>query len=292
MKNIKTIDNDVIYDVRTGCGTIFDKKHDTDHNYAFLLKFGHCGSGYFIPILTVISAKSPELAVKIAKNMSGVKKTNNYSVLAMKEIDEITAKALQHINDCDPYLYLPKSNMIPNLYERRVIMEEAVIEEPGRKNTRHDGGRKIFDIKTADEYARKYVLQRYTAPVLVGDKYVFPKKFKLERIIDDHIFYNTIILGLKRGKVNALSWYYQLYGENNKLGIKYNKGVITYKNTYGENIEVDVPDEIVGYLDDAKVKFSMLPEENKPEILDVTIPSAKERFYKRYKKEEIIDERE
>ena len=100
------------------------------------------------------------------------------------------------------------------------------------------------------------------------------------------------ILGLKRGKVNALSWYYQLYGENNKLGIKYNKGVITYKNTYGENIEVDVPDEIVGYLDDAKIRFSMIPDENKPEISNVKIPSAKERFYKRYKKEESIDERE
>ena len=289
MSDFGILDENIILNTRTGELKNVDLSNSTD-SYAVILKCGHCGKGYFIPLLFTITANSPEMAVEIATKLGKVKKSAKSVVLGVEKIDQKTYLALEHINDCDPYFYTTTDGVF-DLYERRVAMEGLVDFEESDIPKRNTKIPKSV-IKTADKYDDKYVLQRYFAPVRYGEKLVFPKKANMKQLIDEYLYYNTIELGFKRRKVNALSFYYQIYGENNNLGIKYNNGVVSFKDLNSDKIHyIEVPENMKKHLDQAKEQFEeekKKQSQSKPHK-DIKIPSATEKFQKRYAKyKEII----
>lgn len=260
------------------------KTSSQDKSYAVVLKCGHCGTGYFIPVIFTITASSSEMAVEIAKKLGRVKKTAKNMVLGITMVDRKTYLALEHINDCDPYFYTVAEN-VPDLHERRVAMEGLVDFREYDTPRRNTNKIPKSSIKTADQYEDKYVLQRYFAPVRYGEKLVYRKKVDMKKLIDEYLYYNTIELGIKRQKVNALSFYYQIYGENNELGISYTNGVISYKNKDGDIRGLAVPEGMTRYLDESKKEFETQSQEQPPvaeEAAKVKKPSATEKFMKRY----------
>ena len=127
----------------------------------------------------------------------------------------------------DDYLKSDYMDDVEDLYDRRVIMEEAVMDLKNYGEDKRENNLEKMDVRTCDEYDDKYVLQRYLAPYYIGKdnkKLVFPRNVNMNQLLDEYFYYNTLELGIKQGKVNALSMYYQIYGEENSLGIQYKNG--------------------------------------------------------------------
>lgn len=285
MSNLKFVDDGIFISTRTlelhGSETFNKQKK----YFAIVVKAGHCGQGKFIPILVVVNASSKEMAIDIAKNLGKVKKGNNKNILAAEEIDYTTYLALEFINDCDPYIYLEQSKDVRDLEERTIPMKGAIEWE---NNDHPIRGRIPKEcVKTAEDYDRKYVLQRYFAPVRYGDKLIFPNRVNMKELIKDYLRENTIELGLKKKKLNALSFYYQLFGEDNDLNIHYNDGKMIYKDHVGRLSYINVPENMLHHLEDAKKKFQeeeKRQEEQKQIESNIKLPSAREKFEQRYKK--------
>ena len=279
----------LFYDTRTGTAQSFDATGSQEDCYAVLIQSGHCGKGYYIPQIRAIKADSAELAIAIAKNSSRVKTNRKNSILAVCKISQKERAAIDYINGCDPYRNTTtNTDALPYVQARRIVMQEAVDFE----NTGEYGKVPLDAVRTAEKYPEKYVLQRHLAPSFYGDKLIFPKNINLRNILDDFFYYGTIEHGFNHGKVPAIAFYYQLYGENNKLGIRYKNGRISYK--YKNEVKyVKINPEIQPYLEEAKKKFKeearIREEEEKArqereKARPIEIKSSTERFNARYKK--------
>ena len=281
MKAIKVRDNREIYDIQTGCTTVYTEDSEKSHYYAVVIKCGHCGNGYFIPIIATIETKNKDFAIDLAKNLPRVKKSNKYSVMGMKEVSVEEFRLLQHINDCDKYLTGTNANELEDLYDRRVIMEEAIMDLENYGKNKRTFNYDRLDIKEAKDYAPKYVLQRYVAPTYMGEKLVYPRNINMYRMLDEYFYYNTFELGIKGGSTPALSLYYQIYGENNPLNIDYDDEYIKYTSENGLPIEQGVSGEVYEYLEKAKQRF--IEQRSTPfEEVDIVMASPLEKFYKKY----------
>ena len=53
-----------VTEIKTGGVKYYEETYDKFKYYAMLLKYGHCGAGYFIPILTTIKSKNPRAIKK------------------------------------------------------------------------------------------------------------------------------------------------------------------------------------------------------------------------------------
>lgn len=279
MKQYEITEDRTLRDVDTGSIKYYP---DVDGNlkyYAIAVKFGHCGNGYFIPIIAAVSAKNKEYAVDIAKNIGGVKHTNKYCILGMKEITKAEHGLLIHINDCDPYIRADDAKTVEDLYSRRVIMKETLskLKEKHAEDIGH------LTIKTRDDYEDKYVLQRFLAPYYVGkekENLLFPGELNMKQVLDEYYYFNVLELGIKQGRVNALAMYYQIYGDDNNLGISYKNGYMYYTDENGDEQRSKIPDTMYKYLDN-------MERVKKPLIVDsidesVRVSSAREKFERRY----------
>lgn len=280
-----TIKDDLMYDTKTGSAFLNIHNENGKELFAVVVMGGHCGNGYFIPHMLNIAAACEEDAINSAMKAGRVKKNAKNKILACSKINHIEFRAIEHINDCDPYHYAEDNRTnISDLEERRIVVE-------GAKDWRDvEGGKKfkrkvsIDEIKTADMYDDKYVLQRYFAPYMYGDKLVYPRKVNFRDMLDEFLYYNTIEIGIKRGKIHALSYYYQLYGENNNLNIKYGDGVLSYTNQFGEEVEVVVSDFMKEHLDKAKQQFVQIKQEENVELKKIKMMTQREKHFKRYEK--------
>lgn len=279
------IQNDLMYDTRTGSAFKSINNENGKKFYAVVVMGGHCGNGYFIPHMLNIAAANEQDAISSAMKSGRVKKNVKNRILAVQEISDFEFRAIEHINDCDPYLYaVDNSTVIKDLDDRRVVME-------GVNDWRDfEGSKKIKrkinipDIKTADMYGDKYVLQRYFAPYRYGGKLVYPRRINFRDMLDEFLYYNTLELGIKRGKIHALSYYYQIYGENNNLGIKYNDGFLSYVNVYGEEVNLEPGEFMKEHLDKAKQKFSIVKKDEISYQPNIKVISQREKHLKRYEK--------
>ena len=283
------LEDDLFYDTRTGSAVSFDATGSDDDCYAVLIQSGHCGKGYYIPQIRAIKANSKELAIAIARNSSRVKTERKNVVLAVTRITQIERAAIDYINACDPYRQsVNNTDAIPYVQARRIAMQEAVDYE----NTGDYGKIPLGAVRTADQYPERYVLQRHLAPSFYGDKLLYPKNINLRSILDDFFYYGTIEHGFNHGKVPALSFYYQLYGDNNRLGIRYKNGKISYK--YKNEVRyAKISPEIIPYLEEAKKRFKEEAQikaaeerirKEREKARPVEIKSSTERFNDRYKK--------
>ena len=92
---------------------------------------------------------------------------------------------------------------------------------------------------------------------------------------------------------NLLSLYYEIFGENNKYNVDYNNGFLTYTDEFGEKAELEAPNKLIQFLEDAKSEFETLKQNKTSQAAlttEITIPSSREKFNKRYQKyQEMIE---
>ena len=288
MSNIKIFNDDLVINTRSGLIHAIEPENEEIKNYAVVMMCGHCGVGYFLPSLYVFTARSTQEALEIAKTLRRVKKTNKNKVLALAEIDRITSRVLGYINHNDNNYYAHvHSSKIPDLEERRIPLPEKVQQDDSEDCSREQIQKD--SVKTADQYDKKYVLQRFCAPSRYGDQLVYPKNINMNQLIEEYIHESTLNLGIKQRKVLSLVYYYQKYGENNDLGVRYSDGKMFYKNLKGKVEFLNVPKPSIPYLEEAKEKFLAKQQEEKAnteKLQSMAKPgiSSVERFNRRYKK--------
>lgn len=272
----------IMIDKRTGILKTFDLDKKSEY-YAVVVKCGHVGTGKFVPILFPVSATSKEMAIELAKRMSRVKKENKSVILGVKQIDNITALILGHINDCDPYMYCSYSNPLKATLRNRIVTSSGKVAwTPDELHNENKVSPQ--DVRTADEYPERFVLQRYFAPVKYGEELRYPKKVNMTQLIDDYIYQNTIELGIKKGKITTLSYYYQMYGKDNELGVSFDGKNINYTDQNGVEQKLEVPENILKHI--TKTHEAQIDEEKttKEDVVPVELESARDKFNKRFQK--------
>jgi len=282
--------NNVVVNTRTGVQKIFGNASDPDKYFIVGVKRGHVGNGQYIPVFLPIIAKNKEMAIEIAINVGAVKKNDYECIVGIEEVCKEKHYLIEYINDCDPYITNPQFIDINDIEARRVIMPGLVAKSI---NAEYNKKKIPFDqVKTADQYSRLHVLQRYLAPRFYGGQLIFPKKINFATALEEHIYEYTIELGLMRNKLSMLSFYYQIYGPKNQLNINYKDGVLIYTDENNNQFRYSVPSSIKEHLDIAQEKFDKLQQEKIEEeqkIATIKLPSARDKFAERYKKYQNIN---
>ena len=260
-------------------------KDEINKYYAVIAKCGHCGSGYFIPIIFPIHCKDINTAIEVVKEIPRVKRYQKDVIIDAFETSGLENMFLEVINQYDPYLrgFLSKDDaFVDNIR----IIEPKASEKFVNENSDLSEDEIKSSIKTAEYYGDKYVLQRYYAPIIQGKKLVYPNRINIRQMLDEY-FYYAAIRGLKRHHNAFISLYYQLYGEDNALGLSYDNGWINFRGENGKLYSISLPE-----IYDEKIRcneFGIAQGQNE-EIINFdeedmsNIPSALERFNSRMKK--------
>jgi len=288
MANFILTNDNIFYNKLTGDIKAFDNYGEDLKRFAVIVQGGHCGKGYFIPVILTVTAQTKEIAIEIAKNIGKIKKRQG-AILAATEVNKPQFLALEHISARDEYFQLSNTAFLSDLHERRVVIESTAkfveTEYEGKNN-------KITkdEIRTADQYDDKYVLQRYFAPTYYGDKLVYNNHYnqnQVKQIILDYIEQNTFEIGVKNNDLDLLALYYQIFGENNKYNVDYNEGILSYTDEYGEKIEAIATEKLIPFLESSKAEFEKLKLKKSSEmepIASVKTLSSKDKFNKRFQK--------
>lgn len=262
-------------------GIAYEYQGDNDNNYLIVLKGAHCGGNkYFIPIMKAVQAKDAESAVFFAKKTARVARHKKDCVLGVMRITMLESALIHDINERDPY-FRAENRELENDEEtlRRRIVDNAFYKEGD-------------EIKEATEYDEDCVLQRYFAPIKYGKKYVWPKSMNLRHVLDEFLYYGTQKYGIERGYFTLPCLYYQQYGENNMLGIKYKDGILGYKKGE-EKITIKLPPSHRAYMDayveqekkqkEARERLRRELEE-RDKTIKLNLPSKVDRFKSRLAK--------
>lgn len=238
--------------------------------YAAVVMCGHCGRDYFLPIMFPFWCKQEEINI-VARQIARVKRGFKECILCSGEIDPSIYRLIDLINDSDGYL---KPAFIGyddgDVEERKVVLPKAIQEQLRNQDINQNKNKKreeCLSFKTADMYADDMILQKAFAPRIAksyeveetykGKKYKttknvysFPTKVKLSDILDDYLTASTFKYGICRKRLSIISLYYQLYGPNNVLGIKYNKGIITCPDENGQTITFEVSEGMRKHIEE------------------------------------------
>ena len=273
-----------LIDLTTGCVKEEILSDDCSANklYAVIVRCGHCGDGYFIPLMMISRGKDIHAAIESAKITPKVQRHKKDCVLGAFEITHVERAFIEYINDHDPYMrgYGTKKDDV--IQERRVYSFQDAYTDNKRYNENLDGR----SIRTEDEYHPFYVLERYFAPKRHGNS-IMPASRKIDRdaLIREYMYQNTIRYGIKKGNSYLLALYYQQFGENNDLGLEYHNGYITYVKD-GKKYTKELRPKTAVYLDEMIENEKLKKEKESVEerIFNVTGKpknSAMDRFFQR-----------
>lgn len=224
---------------------ITDIHSNNDKSFAVIARCGHCGHGYFIPIIFTTKCKDISTAIEIIKSRPRVKRDKKDAILDAFEISKLESYFIKTINDHDTYLTNKDCLDSIDYLDRRILDTRSV----DFFNNNQDANNKFFykDFKTAEEYSEDCVLEKYFAPIFQGTKLVYPRKPKKDQLLHDFFRHNCIRYGIKRNNAYFLSMYFQMYGENNDLGIKFYDNKFYYE--YNGNVEFcEIPQEILSHI--------------------------------------------
>ena len=272
-------------------GAFLTSLHSDDNkNFAVIVKCGHCGRGYFIPIMFSIYCKDIYTAIERIKAIPRVKHDQKDVVIDAFEITQTERYLIKAINDHDPYLkgYFDKDS--PELHDRRLLLEARLLDTL-KENRELSEEELIRMIKTADSFDESKVLQRYYAPVYQGGDVFYPKRINRAQMLEDYFTQSTIRLGIKKADNYFLTNYYQIYGKNNKLGLVFNNGWFTFKGKDGKLHSIVIEDVYLEKLFESGVferdKQLELEQAREIELENETKtkkPSAIDKFNKRMSK--------
>lgn len=235
--------------VRDGKGRICaDLSSDRSKNYAVIVMCGHCGEGYYIPIMFTTSADSVSNAIAQIKMAPRVKRENNECVLDAFELTDLEKFIIDSYNDRDVYLkgYIQKDSK--EMEDRRIVMNW--------KNTR-----RLESVKTADQYPNYDVLARSFAPRCVGSELVTPNRVNKNELLKELFKCAAVRYGVEKDDPFFLLLYYLQYGKGNDLGIVLNGNKLSYKYD-GRKKTLLVSDKIMKFYDRFGVKEDEKPKES------------------------------
>lgn len=235
---------------------------DTKRRYIGLLQKKHCGQGYFIPSLDWVVAHSKEEADDLLRDIPRVAHDRDHAVMFCKKRSLLECWFVSLINQFDKYLTSNSNNSRDlDVRERRVIspLHLATLEKRAFEDHDQTALEEYNHIKTADQYDRTQVLQRYCAPIWSKKRLIFPyidvEKMLGEyfEIMTEQIMKQTIEMPVRENfnsedafslaqqnfttltisRVTIMMLYYKLFGRHNPLMIRYNEA--QHEMTYVKN---------------------------------------------------------
>lgn len=275
--------------VNTSGNYIREIHSDNDKCFAVIAKCGHCGDGFYIPIMFTQKCRDRETAVELVKLNARVKRDQKDVILDSFEITEKERLLINAINDHDPYIrkdnkrnYLLKGSM--EILERRIATDLSESYEPSKRRLAKNVTDRHF--KLAQKYKDYYVLERAYAPRFVGSELIFTNRVNRRELLDEFFRQNTLRYGIRKGNPFFMGLYYQLYGKNNDLGIVYDNGNFIYEND-GKRFTCQIPESFLGKIQQSIAEQNareVQEQKNEESFREVKRVSAIEKFNKRYKK--------
>ena len=254
-----------------------------DKNYAVITRCGHCGNGYFIPIMFGIVAKDLQTAIEVAKIKPRVKRLSTNAILDAFEVTFVQRLFIDAVNSRDAYL---RNNVVPDedyLHSRRLANPKPSIYKSRQEREDVIDVHMIID-RTADEYAERDVLQRFFAPIKQGDKFVYRNRVNHQELLDEFFYQNAIKYGILKDMPYFLILYYQIYGEGNPLNITYKNDALEYPLLSGHMKRIELTDSSIQKLGEAGVFDPVKPSEERENFLSddsKQVPTGIERFKRR-----------
>lgn len=313
MSHFTSINKGVLRDNISGHELMrFGAEPEQNKHYAVVLMCGHCGRAYFIPVLHGFWNHDKEEIKQAAIAIPRTKRDFKDFILAVEEIDDLQFRLINAINDNDEYLIGKDTNfMNDNSHARRIIMPnmiKQVYDNEKKIHLKKDISRDETLIKVAEDYPEHMILQRVFAPRKTNVKtetkiingkiikeetqiYEFPKKVKISDFIDDYFAVQVYEMGICKNKLHLIAMFYELYGENNALGISYNNGVLSYVDQNKQLVEVELNDAMKNYIErynigymSRRTKKDIYSEVEKIEGEKCTSTTGLERFNKKFEK--------
>lgn len=257
-----------------------------DKNYAVIARCGHCGNGYFIPIMFGIVAKDLQTAIEVAKIKPRVKRLSTNAILDAFEVTFVQRLFIDAVNSRDAYL---RNNVVPNedyLHSRRLANPKPSIYKSRQEREDVIDVHMIID-QTADDFAERDVLQRFFAPIKQGDKYVYRNRVNHQELLDEFFYQNTIKYGILKDSPYFIILYYQIYGEDNPLHITYKDNALEYPLLSGYVKRIELTDLSIQKLGESGIFDPVKPPEEREEFLsssETKIPSQIDKFQRRLAK--------
>ena len=175
----------------------FSASYDTSTRkyYIVLARGGHCGRGYFIPIIFRTVAYNAKEAVEKSKIIPRVKHDQSGGIITVQETNFLEFMLIGIINDWDPYL-LTSDSYTQNIKDSRRVRSPLYIEKVNKAILNSEHSRSYLSendyIKVSSDYSEDYPLQRATAPFIDNKGlYIFPKRIDLHSVLKE--YYNVCI---------------------------------------------------------------------------------------------------
>lgn len=243
MSNYVIRDNNGFIDAQTG--EFFEYRGGNDKNFAVIARCGHClDKHYFIPVVKSTRAKDAESAAYFIRQTARVQRDKNNCIIDVCEVSILEDMLIHTINEKDPFFiaHSQREVDVDDTMRRRIIDE---------KYARFHG-----HVKTAEEYDEDCVVERFCAPRWQGEKLIYPQNINMREMLDEFFKQKVRIYGCDGGFLTLMCLYYEIYGVNNALGIKYNSqhGILGYINSNGDKFAKKLPLELQKHMDEYERK--------------------------------------
>lgn len=221
---------------------------EEDKCFAAFVKCGHCGEGYFIPIILTAICKDLEAAKEIVINTPRVKKYAKGSIIDVFEISYTEFRFIHEVNNGhDSYLnpdFNHDSKVSDVVQGRRIILNVPKVSKKSRFVRDQEDMRTV---KTQQDYDQLWnMFERNFAPIYVGDKLVFPNVNR-QKAMHDYYKSATIRFGINKDDPTLMVLYYLLFGKDNDLGISLNGSYVSYmKDRKGvpKKVTIAIPERL------------------------------------------------
>ncbi len=245
-------------------------------SYVIIAQGGHCGNGYFIPMISWCRAQSPKEASEKIIDLARVKKDKKHAIMYVDQITTMEGLLIEFINNYDTYL--TASNIDNELDSRRLNIPYMVeiynnIQNGHQKNQSRYSN--IDHIITRNSFSEDYPIQRHIAPYYDGNKYVYDKTIDMHELLRDFFTVSVKNIAMKKlayiselkekydkkladkseimeysimkreFEVHLLQFlmvYYKLFGKNNPLGITHDRSTHSmHFSIDGKPVSIEIP---------------------------------------------------
>ncbi len=259
-KNFKK--DGVLYDSK---GAIVSNLHaEENKNFAVIARCGHCGRGYYIPVLFSVYCKDIYAAIERVKAIPRVKRDQKDVIIDAFEITQLEDHLINSISDRDSFLKGFYDKDSPEIQARRLMISSRV-EDVFNENIDIPETELKEMIKTADTFDETFVLQRQFAPIIQGNRITYSSRYDRKQLIEDYFTQAVLRHGVRKANVYFMSMYYQIYGKNNKLGLVFDNGWFVFRGKDGKLHSYAVDDVYYQKLVESGVfERDKIVEEEKP----------------------------
>jgi len=238
-------------------------------SYLVIAQGGHCGDGYFIPMLSWLAGRNKKEAIEQINTRARVKKGKKFAILYVNRILLDEGILVEMINNYDQYL--TSSNIYNEEKTRRLniptMVERYNSSQFTNKRIKYDNVDSVNYIKTAESFSEDYPIQRHIAPYYDGSKYVYKKEIDVHEMLREYFTVSVKNIAMKglaelsdleRKVINKPSeeskkkyeykkreyevhmqemmlLYYKLFRKDNPLGIVYDRDNHTLSFVYNNN---------------------------------------------------------